>query len=90
MVTQPTLSHLWVRCRGHDPGGVWEHSQVKCHGQGGLNERPLEGRVKVPARTRGTHSSAREMGPVSKSEEDGANATLSITGYLTGKCRDYG
>ena len=52
MVTQPTLSHLWVRCRGPDPGGVWEHSQVKCHGQG-LNERPLEGRVKVPARTRG-------------------------------------
>ena len=49
----------------------------------------MEGRVKVPARTRGTHSSAREMGPVSESEEDGATATLSITGYLTGKCRSY-
>ena len=30
------------------------------------------------------------MGPASQSEEDGANATLSITGYFTGKCRDYG
>ena len=29
------------------------------------------------------------MGPVSESEEDGATATLSITGYLTGKCRNY-
>ena len=58
--------------------------------QGGLNKRPLEGRVKVPTRTRRTHFSAREMGPASESEEDGDNATLSIAGYFTGKCRDYG
>ena len=28
-------------------------------------KRPLEGRVKAPTRTRGTHFSAREMGPAS-------------------------
>ena len=64
-MTQTTLAHRGVRCRGHVPGGVLQNSQVKCHSQGGLNERPLEGRVKVPARTRGTHFSAREMGPAS-------------------------
>ena len=45
------------------------------------------GRVRVPTRTRGTHSSAREMGPVSESEEDGANATMSIAGHITGMTR---
>ena len=61
-----------------------ENSQVKCHGQGGLNKRPLEGRVKAPTRTRRTHFSAREMGPVPQREEDGATATVSIAGYYTG------
>ena len=42
------------------------------------------GRVKVPTRTRGTHSSAREMGPASESEEDGANVTMSVAGHSTG------
>ena len=33
----------WVRCRSHDPGGALDNSQVMCHGQGGLNERPFDG-----------------------------------------------
>ena len=32
-----------VRCRSHDPGGALDNSQVLCHGQGGLNERPFDG-----------------------------------------------
>ena len=43
------------------------------------------GRVRVSTKTRGTHSSAREMGPASQSEEDGANATMSVAGHSTGK-----
>ena len=33
----------WVQCRSHDPGGALDNSQVMCHGQGGLNERPFDG-----------------------------------------------
>ena len=49
----------------------------------------LMGRVKAPTRTRGTHFSAREMGPVSKARKTGPRHFV-YRWILDRKCRDYG
>ena len=67
-----------------------ENSQVMCHGQGGLNERPFDGTSKGTNQDQGDPFLSPGNGSSILKRGRRGHATVSIAGYFTGSVETTG